>query len=190
MFRTLTNRTSLRAQSLRLGQNSLKLAGAAVVAALGAGLIVGLPAFSSNSASDASVRAVAGVADGAAMDAAACDRRSWPYLDQRCVDPAATAKDLRQVRVISIDRVAPTTIVTTAAPVARVAPQNSGPKVALAAPPAPQNTLLQITWAANPMQLALLPQGTGAKEPVRKAASQTRAPSQPARVAMAVQVRH
>jgi hypothetical protein len=190
MFRTLTNPTSFRRQTRRLGQNSLKLAGAAVVAAVGAGLIVGLPAFSSNSASDASVRATAGVANGAAMDTAACDRHSWPYLDQRCVDPAATTKDLRQVRVISIDRIAPTTIVTTAAPIARVAPQNASPKVALAAPQASQNALLQPAWAANPMQLALLPQGTAAKEPVRKATSQAKTPSQPARVAMAVQVRH
>jgi hypothetical protein len=180
MFRTLTNPTSFR--------NSLKLAGVAVVAAVGAGLIVGLPAFSSNSASDASVRATAGVAN--AADAAACDRHSWPYLDQRCVDPAATAKDLRQVRVISLDRIAPTTIVTTAAPVARIAPQNSNPTATLAAPEASQNALLQPAWAANPMQLVLLPQGTAAKEPVRKATSQAKMQSQPARIAMAVQVRH
>ena len=51
------------------------------------------------------------------------------------------------------------------------------------------NALLQPAWAANPMQL-ILPQGTAAKEPVRKATSQAKMQSQPARVAMAVQVRH
>jgi hypothetical protein len=180
MFRKLANPSSRHAQSVRFGQNSLKLAGAAVFAALGAGLIVGLPAFSSNSVSDASVRATAGT--GAATD---CDRQSWPYLDQRCVDPAAPAKDLRQVRVISIDRIAPTTIVTTAAP-----PQNSSPKAALAAPQAGQNALLPIAWAADPVQLALPPQGTVAKQPAHKVTSQTKAPSQTARVALALQVRH
>jgi hypothetical protein len=193
MFRMLANPSSQPAQSVRFGQNSLKLAGVTVVAALGAGLIVGLPAVSSDSAS-ASVRvgarAVAGIMDSAAVDAGDCDRHSWPYLDQRCVDPAATDKDLRQVRVISADRIAPTTIVTTATPLARVVPQNSGPRVAAAAPQASQTTLTQANWAANPVLLALLPQGGPAKEPMHKIASQTKAPSQTARVAMIVQVRH
>ncbi|MGP0092768.1 MAG: hypothetical protein ACLPKB_22930 [Xanthobacteraceae bacterium] len=192
MFRKLANPSSRHTQSARLGQNSLKLAGAAVFAALGAGLIVGLPAVSSDSAS-ASVREsaqAAGIMDGALIDAAACDRHSWPYLDQRCVDPAATGKDLRQVRVISTDRIAPTTIVTTATPLARVVPQNSGPRVAAAAPPTSQTTLTQTNWTANPVLLALLPQGAPAKEPMHKTTSQTKAPSQAARVAMVVQVRH
>lgn len=188
MSRKLANPSSRHAQSVRLGQNSLKLAGAVVLAALGAGLIVGLPAFSSDTASAASVRSMAGTTDGTPMDAADCDRHSWPYLDQRCVDPAATGKDLRQVRVISIDRIAPATIVTAAAPIARVVPQNSSPK--LATPQAAQNTLPQVAWAADPVQLALLPLGTAAKEPAHKATSQTKAPSQTARVAMVVQVRH
>jgi hypothetical protein len=187
MFALLANSSSRRAQSAPFGQGFLKLAGATVVAALGAGLIVGLPAFSSNSASDASVRAAARTIDGAALNAADCDRHSWPYLDQRCVDPAATGKDLRQVRVISTDRLAPTAIVTTA-PTARVVPQNPSAKVAAPAPQASQPTLAQSSWTANPMLLALLPQGTAAKEPARK--TQAKASSQAARVALAVQVRH
>jgi hypothetical protein len=163
-----------------LGQASLKLAGAAIIAAAGAGLIVGLPAFSSNSASDASVRASAQAVAGATrVDAATCDRQSWPYLDQRCLDPAANGKDLRQVRVISLDRGAPTTIVTTAAPSARVTPQNSAPATALAAPQSRQNSgTVQIAWAAYAPQLALLAQSN--------VAGQTKAPTQTTtRVAMA-----
>ncbi len=94
-----------------------KVIGALVVASLAAGMILSLPDASSSSPNLPATSPAPQRSEDSAAGDLACGRQTWPYLDQRCAEPAAKTpgQATHQVRVVSTDRGTSSTIVTAVA---------------------------------------------------------------------------
>ncbi len=82
-----------------------------------------------------------------------CEHNGWPYVDRRCTEPVAGERT-RQVRVIGLDRVAPTSIVT---PIATIDPS----RFRLAATAAPSGGSTTSTAGSKSRTGAPAAQGRG-----------------------------
>lgn len=96
------------------------VAGAVAFALLAAGALVGLPQAGVDSVGAATLSPnilaasqISGVNLKTALAAETCARRSWPYMDQRCVSSEAENHgQVRTVRLVNTDGITATTIVT------------------------------------------------------------------------------
>lgn len=120
-----------------------------------------------------------------------CAGQTWPYIDSACAD--AKSQDTRQVRVISTDRAAPTTLATrtpriepkSTMPAARAKPE--APAAVQAAPPAPAPAQPVQQAAAPPAEPAKAAPATAAptsvahsEQPAPRPTTLASAPAQPA----------